>query len=433
MTADTAVLAGASDISRERLLRRYRDVRALTEDLAAPLAAEDQVVQTMADVSPTKWHRAHTAWFFETLLLKPRLAGYREVHPAYAYLFNSYYESIGPQFHRPSRGLLSRPTVAEVGAYRAHVDAAMERLVETADADTWREIAPLIELGLNHEQQHQELLLTDIKHVLSCNPLDPVYRDDLPAPSGTAPAQGWIEVEGGLREIGHDGDGFAYDNEGPRHAVYVAPFRLATRPVTNGEYLEFVADGGYRTAAHWLFEGWQTVRDEGWEAPSYWRRDGDRWLEFTLGGVRSLDLEAPVSHLSYFEADAFATWAGARLPTEAEWELAAAGLPPEGNLLEAGRLQPGAPETAASGPPGRPRQVFGDVWEWTGSAYAPYPGYRPPRGAVGEYNGKFMCGQMVLRGGSCVTPPGHIRATYRNFFPPDARWQVSGLRLAEDG
>ena len=415
---------------RHDLLARYRNVRGLSMALAAPLAPEDQVVQSMPDASPTKWHLAHVTWFFETFLLKPYRAGYVPVDPAYASLFNSYYEALAPYFHRPDRGMLSRPTVGQVLAYRAEIDRRMEGFIASASANAWQEAAPLVLLGLHHEQQHQELLLTDIKHVLSRNPLRPAYRDDLPRPpAGETPPMEWRAFDGGVREIGHRGGGFAYDNEGPRHKVYLNPFRIASRPISGGEFLAFIEDEGYRRPEFWLSNGWATVKDRGWTAPLYWCRHPDgRWTEFTLGGERPLDRNAPASHLSFYEADAYARWAGKRLPTEAEWEIAADGVAVDGNLLAEGLLQPAVAGANDDGL----AQMYGDVWEWTASPYAPYPGYRPAAGAIGEYNGKFMCEQMVLRGGSCLTPPGHIRQTYRNFFPCPAQWQVTGVRLAED-
>ncbi len=419
--------------NREALAARYREVRGWTERLAAPLSPEDQQIQSMDDASPTKWHLAHVTWFFETFLLKPGLAGYAPFRDTYEYLFNSYYEGVGPRHARPKRGLLTRPPLSEILDYRAHVDGAMVRLIETAAEAGRDRTGALVELGLNHEQQHQELLLTDIEHALSCNPIAPSYRaQGAPAPANRAPACGWVGFAGGVYEVGHDGQGFAFDNEGPRHRVLVEDFRLATRTVTNGEWLEFIADGGYRTAAHWLSDGWTTVQTEGWKAPLYWR-NGDGWREFGLDGLRPLDSAAPVSHVSYYEADAYARWAGKRLPTEAEWEIAAANvaggdIEVGANLLASDRLHPAAaPEDDGLA------QMIGDVWEWTASGYAPYPGFRPAAGAVGEYNGKFMVNQQVLRGGSCYTPPGHIRTTYRNFFYPHQRWQQMGLRLAEDG
>ncbi|MFN3653287.1 MAG: ergothioneine biosynthesis protein EgtB [Armatimonadota bacterium] len=410
-----------------RLFReRYAAVRALSESLCEPLETEDYGLQAMPDASPPKWHLAHTTWFFETFLLRPYADGYTPFHPAFGFLFNSYYEALGARHPRPQRGLLSRPTVAEVYRYRAAVDERMLAFLERCPEPVWSETAPLLELGLNHEQQHQELLLTDTKYNLSVNPLRPAYRTIAPSPPSAAAPVTWTAFEGGLREIGFGGGGFAFDNEGPRHRVYVPPFRLASRLVTNGEYLAFMADGGYRRPELWLSEGWRAVTERGWEAPLYWERAGGDWQAYTLDGVQPLRPEEPVCHVSFFEADAFARWAGRRLPTEAEWELAAEGEPVAGNLLETGRLHP-APATGEG-----LSQLYGDAWEWTASPYRPYPGFRPAPGAVGEYNGKFMCSQMVLRGGSCATPPGHIRPTYRNFFPPDARWQFSGLRLAED-
>ena len=417
--------------SPEALVARYGDVRKLSEALAAPLSAEDAQVQTMDDVSPTKWHLAHVSWFFETFLLKPSLPGYAVFHPRFEYLFNSYYEGVGPRHARPQRGDLTRPSLAEVLDYRAHVDRHMEALLERRLS---RDAIDLVELGLAHEQQHQELLLTDIKHVLSCNPLLPAYREDrAPLLANRAPTLHFIGFQGGAHEIGYEGKAFAFDNEGPRHRVVLEDFRLASRLVTNAEYLEFVADGGYSNALHWLSDGWTTVRREHWEAPFHWHHDNSGWQEFTLDGLRPLDLNAPVSHVSYFEADAYARWAGKRLPTEAEWEVAAASLNGDlergANLLASDHLHPVAAPADANG---ALVQMIGDVWEWTASAYAAYPGFRPAKGAVGEYNGKFMISQLVLRGGSCFTPPGHIRATYRNFFYPHQRWQMMGIRLARD-
>ncbi len=409
------------------LAAAYRTVREATERLCEPLSREDYVVQSMPDVSPTKWHLAHVSWFFETFVLKPHATGYRPARPEFEYLFNSYYNAVGEQYPRPRRGLLTRPTVDEVYEYRAAVDAAMLALLEEDDHD----LATLVELGLNHEQQHQELILMDIKHVLSCNPLHPAYRPAPEARSLAAPGLEWIERDESVRWIGHQGDGFAYDNESPRHRVLVPAFRIASRPVTNGEFLEFIRDGGYRTPTLWLADGWSTVEREEWQAPLYWiRRDG-AWHEFTLGGLRALDPAAPVCHVSYFEADAYATWAGARLPTEAEWETVAREQPVEGNFLEQDALGPRAAPADAGGA-AAPVQLFGDVWEWTRSPYQPYPGYRANPGALGEYNGKFMCNQQVLRGGSFASPASHLRATYRNFFYPHCRWQFAGLRLARD-
>jgi ergothioneine biosynthesis protein EgtB len=418
-----------TDQSREGAMEDYRRIREFSEALCRPLTTEDYVVQTAVETSPPKWHLAHVSWFFETFLLNPFLPGYRSFHPAFDHLFNSYYEQLtGGCWPRPKRGLLARPTVEEVYAYRRHVDAGMLRLAADCPDRTWPAVEARLRIGLNHEQQHQELLLTDIKHNFAVNPLRPAYRADLPQPAmGEPDPLTFTPWEGGVVEIGAIGEGFAYDNEGPRHRVYLEPFRLADRLVTNGEYLEFIQDGGYGHPGLWLSDGWQTSRREGWRAPLYWEQIEGVWHEMTLGGVRPLNPAEPLAHVSYYEANAFAAWAGRRLPTEAEWECAAAGVPIAGNLVESGRLHPQpAPRR------GGPRQLYGDVWEWTQSAYLPYPGYRSPEGALGEYNGKFMCSQMVLRGGSCATARDHVRASYRNFFYPHERWQFMGLRLAAD-
>lgn len=403
------------------LVNDYQQVRQLSEHLCQPLAIEDYGIQSMPDVSPPKWHLAHTTWFFETFLLVPHLRDYEVFHPQFGYLFNSYYEAVGKRHPRPQRGLLSRPTVEEVYRYRAYVDQAMRSLLPQLDPH----LESLLLLGLHHEQQHQELLLTDIKHILALNPLRPAYQIVEPPSNSTALiTEEWLDYPGGLYAIGHEGAEFAFDNESPRHSVYLQDFWLAARLVTNGQYLEFIEAGGYRQPEYWLSEGWATVQREEWQAPLYWEFiEGDWWV-MTLFGMRPLNLDEPVCHVSFFEADAFARWSGQRLPTEAEWEVAAAGVARQGNLLESGQLHP-IPATGAT----RPDQIFGDVWEWTQSAYSPYPGFRAAGGAIGEYNGKFMCSQMVLRGGSCATPPNHIRSTYRNFFPPSARWQFSGIRL----
>jgi ergothioneine biosynthesis protein EgtB len=395
-------------------------VRGLTEALVAPLSDADATIQSMPDASPAKWHLAHTTWFFETFVLRDHLPGYRLFDDAWPFLFNSYYEAEGPRHARPQRGMLSRPALDEVLAYRAHVDAHVELLLHRAD------LAELIALGLNHEQQHQELLLTDLKHALSLNPLAPAYAYPRAPESGTASAvpMDWHRHEGGLHRIGHGGGeaGFAFDNEGPAHEVLLEPFALARRLVTNREWAEFVADGGYRNPALWLSDGWAWINAEGLTAPLYWRED----MAFTLSGLQPILPDAPVAHVSFYEADAFATWAGHRLPTEFEWEVAAAGYDPSvGVQLDAGA---GAFGIHPQGSPG----LFGDCWQWTRSAYLPYPRFRPAAGAVGEYNGKFMSGQCVLKGASCATPRGHSRATYRNFFPPDKRWQFTGVRLAKD-
>ena len=410
------------------LQQRYRQVRAVSEALCAPLQIEDYVIQSMPDVSPPKWHLAHVSWFFEAFLLKPFQSSYRVLDPAYDHLFNSYYETHGTPFPRASRGLISRPGVEEVYRFRAHVDQAMGELIANPPRQHAAEILRRTELGLHHEQQHQELLLMDIKHILAQNPLQPAYRSDIAeAPQPISERMHWRRYPGGVKHIGHADPGFAYDCETPRHRQYVEPFQLADRLVTNREYLSFIADGGYARSELWLSDGWALIRQAGWHAPLYWLHDNsDSWREIGLSGLQPLDLDAPVCHISYYEADAYARWAGARLPTEAEWEVAAYDLPQRGNFLESDLLRPIAAGPAHQGP----AQLFGDVWEWTASAYLPYPGFRPLEGSLGEYNGKFMSGQMVLRGGCCATPETHIRATYRNFFPPAARWQFAGLRLA---
>ena len=415
--------SGVPGRSAAACLERFRSVRGWTSRLAAPLTPEDQMVQPMADASPTKWHLAHTTWFFETFILSPYKSGYTEFHPRYRFLFNSYYNAVGGRPQRDTRGMFSRPGLEEVLAYRRNVEEQLAELLQTRQN---AELYSLIELGLHHEQQHQELIVTDIKNVLATNPLRPVYRarpDD--APAAVVPALGWMEFEDGVRSIGHEGTGFCFDNELPRHQVLLRPFRLASRLVSNAEYLEFMEDGGYRRPQLWLSEGWDTVCSQGWEAPLYWERADGQWQVMTLAGMRPVEPSEPVCHISFFEADAYARWAGARLPTEAEWEGVAEGRPVAGNFLEDERFHP-----AAIGK-GVPEQMFGDVWEWTSSPYVGYPGYQPAAGAIGEYNGKFMCNQMVLRGGSCATPRSHIRSSYRNFFPPGARWQFSGVRLAK--
>jgi ergothioneine biosynthesis protein EgtB len=415
---------------RADVVEAFRRVRSFTEALAEPLAAEDYVVQSMPDCSPTKWHLAHVSWFFETFVLGPQRANYRSLNPQYTFLFNSYYNAIGERHARAKRGLLSRPTVDETYAYRAYVDEHMLDLLELAEAESFDAIEPTIVLGLNHEQQHQELLVTDAKHMLAQNSLHPVYRARQPDRPSAPPALRWVSFAGGVVEVGHTGEGFAFDNEGPRHAQLIHPFELGSRPVTNAEYLAFMADAGYQRPELWLSAGWATVQESGWNAPLYWEPDADRWLVQTLAGLSEVVPAEPVCHISYFEADAYARWAGARLPTEFEWEVAAQSAPLEGNFIESGRLHP-APLVTADADSTLAR-MFGDVWEWTQSSYSPYRGYQPAEGAIGEYNGKFMCNQYVLRGGSCATPASHIRRTYRNFFPPDARWQFMGLRLARD-
>jgi ergothioneine biosynthesis protein EgtB len=427
------ILDGRAEMS---LLDQYRAVRARTLELAAPLSPEDQGVQSMPDASPTKWHLGHTTWFFETFVLDPHLGDPRPFDPAFKFLFNSYYEAVGPQHDRARRGGLSRPSLDEVQAYRRHVDQAIGHLLEAGDAN--RAVASTITLGLHHEQQHQELLLTDIKHAFGTHPLQPAYAElgeKSDHPGKVEVAQDFQSFEGGVVWVGHQGGGFAFDNEGPRHRCFLDPFAIARRPVTCGEYLAFMRDGGYARPELWLSDGWRMVESERWRAPLYWHeaqetetqeaqdRDGaPGWLVYTLTGRRAVDANEAVAHVSYYEADAYARWAGARLVTEEEWEHAAAGAALSGHFADSGRFHPGA-ATAS---------LFGDVWQWTRSAYGGYPGYRVPPGPIGEYNGKFMSNQMVLRGGSCLTPASHVRATYRNFFPPATRWQMSGIRLGRD-
>jgi ergothioneine biosynthesis protein EgtB len=415
---------------------RYDEVRAHTERLAAPLSPEDQTVQSMPDVSPTKWHRAHVTWFFETFVLADNEPDFAPFQDRYWFLFNSYYESLGPRYARPDRGLVTRPGAHDVGVYRDNVDARVRDLITTLDEGTLEKIAPVIELGFHHEQQHQELLLMDIKHVLSRNPLEPVYAGR-PRAHCEPDAMTFVDIEGGLVEVGHEGDRFSFDNELPRHRQWLEPYRIADRLVTNGEWLEFMRDGGYERHELWLSDGWGRVGAEGWRAPLYWVEHDGTWLEHTLHGTWPVNPGLPVSHVSFYEADAFATWAGKRLPSEAEWEHAVvsdgqgdAGST-AGNLADLEHYHP-APAPTAEGEH-RLRQVYGDCWEWTGSAYHPYPGFHPPAGAIGEYNGKFMSNQMVLRGGCALTPPGHARVTYRNFFPHASRWALSGVRLADGG
>ncbi len=404
---------------------RYRSIRSRTEEICKPLSVEDYVIQSMEDVSPTKWHLAHTTWFFETFVLREFDPSYVPLNEQFAYLFNSYYVQAGQRFSRPNRGLLSRPRVDEVFAYRKHVDDSMVRLL--SEAGEREEIRSVMEIGLNHEQQHQELMVTDIKHVLSINPLLPTYRElQIPAHRSLDELM-YTDIEESICEIGHSGDGFAYDNEGPRHRQFLESYQLAQRPVSNGEYLRFVNDGGYKNPLLWLSEGWNLVQEQGWQHPLYWLQENEEWSEFSLYGKISLVSDAPISHVSYFEADAYARWSGARLPTEFEWENAAQQVDMNGHFSDEiifnSRLETEQTNDLAG--------MFGSSWEWTSSHYSPYPGYRPGPGALGEYNGKFMSNQFVLRGGSCATPSDHIRPSYRNFFPAGARWQFSGIRLAQ--
>jgi ergothioneine biosynthesis protein EgtB len=412
----------------DALTVRYATVRQASIALIAGLSAEDCALQSMPDASPLKWHLAHTTWFFETFVLGRYAREHESFHPSYRYLYNSYYNAIGEQFPRAQRGLLSRPALDDIVRYREYVDGCMQRLLakQAQSQSLSMEALGILELGLNHEQQHQELMLTDFKHLLSLNPLAPAYREGAPNPGAAAAALDWSAFDGGVVEIGHDGAGFAFDNEAPRHKHYLAAFELANRPVTNGEYAAFIDDGGYQRPELWLSEGWAAMAAQGWQAPAYWRALDGAPLEFTLKGLLPRDAARPVTHVSHFEADAYARWAHARLPTEFEWEFAAQGAPVLGNFVESGELHPRA------SPASRRAALYGDVWEWTQSSYASYPGYRPAPGAVGEYNGKFMSNQYVLRGGSCATPQSHMRASYRNFFPSGARWQFSGIRLARD-
>jgi ergothioneine biosynthesis protein EgtB len=415
------------------LLDRYSGIREQTRRIAAPLSPEDHVVQSMEDVSPTKWHLAHTTWFFETFVLGPHVDGYRAYNEQFAYLFNSYYVQAGERFSRPHRGLLSRPTVADVHAYRDHVDHAMQSFLGTLPAGSAPELERVVEIGLNHEQQHQELMVTDIKHVLSINPLQPAYSASGSRTPSRAQPSTWVPFNPGVVTIGDPGTGcFIFDNEGPEHRVFLEPFELASRPVTNREYLAFVEDGAYENPVLWLSEGWATVAREEWTQPLYWRLDETGWSEFTTAGRLPLDLDAPVSHISLFEADAFARWSGARLPTEFEWEHAAGSVlgneRPSGHFSDDRMFIPHL--SGADDQTGPFQNLFGSAWEWTSSHYSPYPGYQVEDGALGEYNGKFMYNQFVLRGGSVATPSDHIRLTYRNFFPGHARWQFSTIRLA---
>ncbi|MCZ6600344.1 MAG: ergothioneine biosynthesis protein EgtB [Acidobacteria bacterium] len=421
---------------------RFARIRGATETLAQPLSPEDCVVQSMPDASPTKWHLGHTTWFFETFILEDTINGYTPFRPGYRMLFNSYYNAVGEQHPRPRRGLLTRPSLVEVLAYRHQIDDRVMELLSAGRLDD--HTLGVLEVGLQHEQQHQELLLTDIKHALAQNPSRPAYRDDAAREQASAgisrTAMDWLPWDGGMCLVGHQGEGFCFDNERPSHRQLLQPFHLATRLVTCGEYMEFMAEGGYRRSEFWLSDGWMEREQQHWSMPLYWQGDHDGFQVQTLGGLREVDLQEPVSHVSYYEADAYARWAGARLPEEAEWDHAAADLPVTGNFVESGRLHPAAvpvpAEQASARNPAAEKpgllQMFGDTWEWTRSAYGPFPGYAPAAVALGEYNGKFMCNQMVLKGGSCVSPAAHLRASYRNFLYPKMRWQFSGIRLARD-
>lgn len=424
MTASLAQLS--QRCTGKSLDERFVDIRQTSMKITAWLSAEDQMLQSMPDASPTKWHLAHTTWFFETFLLLPHSTGYKPFDDRYQYLFNSYYKQLGAHPYRGSRGLLSRPSLQEVHDYRDHVDQALLRLLENAGG----QLNDLVELGLNHEQQHQELILTDIKHGLWSSPLRAEFVDDS-GKRAAAPLLDWTGFDGGIQPIGHAGDGFAFDNESPRHEVLLPAFRLASRPVTNGEFLEFMRDGGYRRPELWLSDGWDAVWAHVWNAPLYWEKNPDgEWQQFALNGTRGAGMRTvhptePVCHVSYYEADAYARWCDARLPTEEEWEVAAVQFPSEGSFLDEYVFHPRAARGEGN------QQMLGDIWEWTASPYVAYPGFKPAPGIVGEYNGKFMCNQIVLRGGSCATPASHIRPSYRNFFPPHARWQFSGIRLAK--
>jgi ergothioneine biosynthesis protein EgtB len=416
----TMTASHAEQFACSPLRERYLEIRNTSLQITEPFSAEDQMLQSMPDCSPAKWHLAHTTWFFETFILSPYISGYKTFDSRYKQLFNSYYKQLGSHPYRGARGLMSRPSLDEIHAYRAHVDKAMLHHLEVPDERT----AALVEVGLNHEQQHQELILTDIKHALWSMPLRPERAEGPRSVKNAEPLQ-WIEFEGGIREIGHEGAGFSFDNETPRHQVLLTPFKLASRLVTNAEYLEFMNDGGYRRPELWLSDGWDAVCAQGWKSPFYWEEREGHLFDFSYDGMREVDPAAPVCHVSYYEADAFAHWSKARLPREDEWEVAASQVSTNGTFLESEKLRP----QPASGQ--GLQQMFGDVWEWTASPYVAYPGFAPAAGAIGEYNGKFMCNQFVLRGGSCATPESHIRASYRNFFPPHVRWQFMGIRLAK--
>ncbi len=416
---------------REQLLHSFEATREMTNTLVEPLETEDFTIQSIPDVSPPKWHMAHTTWFFETFILKEYQEGYKSFHEEFEYLFNSYYESVGSYFPRHARGLLSRPSIDKVRRYRSDIDKEMIALIQEIDESKLQSVAELVEIGLNHEQQHQELLMTDIKYNFSVNPLYPVYRSLEGNSTAKATPLEWVTFEGGLIETGmNEADGFSFDNERPVHKVWLEPFKLATRTVTNGEYMEFINAGGYEQAIYWLSDGWATVRKENWTAPLHWVKKDGEWYAFTLHGLVPINKEEPVTHISYYEAEAYASFVGKRLPSEAEWEVAVRDQPIAGNFVEDGNYHPVATMKEEEG---QIKKAYGDVWEWTKSPYMPYPGNKPLDGALGEYNAKFMSSQMILRGGSCVTSQSHIRPTYRNFFGPEKRWQFTGIRLAEDG
>ncbi len=420
-----SLIQATQTLDAAELARQFEAVRLQTEALCKPLEIEDYGLQPIPDVSPAKWHLAHTTWFFENFIVAEARPEYERFNAMYHYLYNSYYNLAGKFHPRVARGDISRPTVAEVYRFRQHVTQAVLDTLASASEEQLAVIAPTVVLGMHHEQQHQELLVTDVKYSLSRNPMEPVYFERaLETPSPGTPAMHWLDFAGGVVEMGYDGDGFFFDNESPRHSVFLQDYRIAGRPVSNREYMQFIQDGGYGRSDLWLSDGWDAIRANAWQAPLYWQQNDGDWYNFTLAGTRKVDPNEPVCHVSYYEADAYARWAGKRLPTEVEWEHAAEHLPIEGNFVESGRLHPKPMTDAAS-------QFFGDVWQWTGSAYLPYPGFMPLEGAIGEYNGKFMSGQMVLRGGSCATPISHIRPTYRNFFQPHHRWQFMGFRLTE--
>ncbi len=430
MNTQTESVAQNEIDDKNFLLERFQTVRKFTNSLCKNLETEDYVVQAMPDVSPTKWHLAHTSWFFEAFVLARADTGYKFFNPVYKYLFNSYYVQMGERFTRSRRGLLSRPTVKEVFEFRDYIDKRISEFISGCGPELYSKFSGIIEIGIHHEQQHQELLVTDIKNVFSINPLYPVLISKEIQSTESIPKMEWIGIDGGLYNIGHNGNRFAYDNETPAHREYTDNYLMGSRLITNWEYLDFINDKGYLTPELWLSDGWAAVDREKWEAPMYWTKIDGEWFNYKLNGFQKVDLNEPVCHVSHFEADAFARWSGARLPTETEWEIAAGDIRPNGNFVEQGNFHPVVLNDEAGD--GKIHQMYGDVWEWTGSSYLPYPGYKPLPGALGEYNGKFMSGQMVLRGGSCATSESHIRKTYRNFFPPSARWQFMGIRLAKD-